>query len=168
MKVPATQSELTDERPVHRRASITPATSRTASPDGQDAGHNSHPPAYTESSYATAPSERDHLDEPGDVETSHGYFVPDGMDHSSSAHESEFHGEPPNYTPQDPKAASKVSRCDMLPNRSAVWFVRGRGLKISALAATVLLNEGALANKDLSMYTPQFPVWPQLCELTLF
>ncbi len=41
------------------------------------------------------------------------------------------------------------TRCSLLPRRLAVWSINGTGIKLSALAAAVLINEGKLNVKDL-------------------
>lgn len=42
-------------------------------------------------------------------------------------------------------------RCSLLPRRLAVWIIKGSGIKLSALAAAVLINENKLVVKDLDV-----------------
>ena len=44
-----------------------------------------------------------------------------------------------------------VRRCSILPSRPAVWLVKRKSLALSPLAATVLVKEGLLRNKDLQL-----------------
>ena len=46
-------------------------------------------------------------------------------------------------------------RCSLAPNRVAVWRVRRTEVRLSALAATVLRNEGLLNFGDLKLYRPR-------------
>lgn len=48
-----------------------------------------------------------------------------------------------------------VMRCSLAPNRTAVWRVQRTQLRLSALAATVLRNEGLLNFDDLKPYRPR-------------
>lgn len=43
------------------------------------------------------------------------------------------------------------ARCVLVPNRAAVWWVRTAGLKLSTLAAAVLIHESILSSKDLDL-----------------
>lgn len=45
-------------------------------------------------------------------------------------------------------------RCSICPGRVAVWRVRRTDIRLSALAATVLGNEGLLSFEDLKLYRP--------------
>ncbi|KAI9853084.1 MAG: hypothetical protein M1838_001585 [Thelocarpon superellum] len=46
-------------------------------------------------------------------------------------------------------------RCSLAPSRIAVWRVRRTQVRLSALAATVLVNEGLLEFTDLKLYRPR-------------
>ncbi|KFY41168.1 hypothetical protein V494_03176 [Pseudogymnoascus sp. VKM F-4513 (FW-928)] len=46
-------------------------------------------------------------------------------------------------------------RCSLAPNRVAVWQVKKTQTRLSALAATVLANEGLLNFSDLKLYRPR-------------
>ncbi|OBT44690.1 hypothetical protein VE00_04443 [Pseudogymnoascus sp. WSF 3629] len=46
-------------------------------------------------------------------------------------------------------------RCSLAPNRVAVWQVKKTQVRLSALAATVLANEGLLNFSDLKLYRPR-------------
>lgn len=46
-------------------------------------------------------------------------------------------------------------RCSLSPSRVAVWRVNGTDIRLSALAATVLGNEGLLDLTDLRLYRPR-------------
>lgn len=46
-------------------------------------------------------------------------------------------------------------RCSLAPTRVAVWRVRRTQVRLSALAATVLANEGLVTVDDLKLYRPQ-------------
>ena len=46
-------------------------------------------------------------------------------------------------------------RCSLAPSRVAVWRVRRTNIRLSALAMTVLLNEGLLKLGDLKLYRPK-------------
>ena len=46
-------------------------------------------------------------------------------------------------------------RCSLAPNRVAVWRVRRTQVRLSALAVTVLMNEGQLKLERLKLYRPQ-------------
>lgn len=50
-----------------------------------------------------------------------------------------------NSAPRDEKS------CLLLPRRSAVWSTKGSGIKLSALAAAVLINENRLKIEDLEV-----------------
>ncbi len=43
------------------------------------------------------------------------------------------------------------TRCALLPSRMAVWEVRGTDIKLSALSAAILINEGKLNEGDLEV-----------------
>jgi hypothetical protein len=43
-------------------------------------------------------------------------------------------------------------RCSLLPNRSAAWVIYGKDLRLSPLAAAVLLHENKIKVKDLDLY----------------
>ncbi|KAL1387049.1 hypothetical protein HDK64DRAFT_309589 [Phyllosticta capitalensis] len=45
-------------------------------------------------------------------------------------------------------------RCSILPNRVAVWRLRKTQVRLSALAAVVLANEGVITFADLKLYRP--------------
>lgn len=45
-------------------------------------------------------------------------------------------------------------RCSVCPDRVAVWRIRRTGICLSALAATVLGNQGLLSFEDLKLYRP--------------
>ncbi|KAK8162402.1 hypothetical protein IWX90DRAFT_435371 [Phyllosticta citrichinensis] len=45
-------------------------------------------------------------------------------------------------------------RCSILPNRVAVWRLRKTQVRLSALAAVVLANEGIITFADLKLYRP--------------
>jgi hypothetical protein len=42
-------------------------------------------------------------------------------------------------------------RCNFIPDRVAAWQVKHKDIQISALAATVLMNEGMLSLHDLEL-----------------
>ncbi|TVY26678.1 hypothetical protein LHYA1_G004154 [Lachnellula hyalina] len=44
------------------------------------------------------------------------------------------------------------ARCSLLPYRSAAWFIHQRDLKLSTLAAAVLMHEECISFKDLEPY----------------
>jgi hypothetical protein len=44
------------------------------------------------------------------------------------------------------------ARCSLLPNRSAAWSIHGKDLRLSPLAAAVLLHENKIKAKDLDLY----------------
>ncbi|KLU88152.1 hypothetical protein MAPG_07139 [Magnaporthiopsis poae ATCC 64411] len=46
-------------------------------------------------------------------------------------------------------------RCSLVPSRVAVWRVRRSKVKLSALAAAVLLREGIISQPDLKLYRPK-------------
>ena len=46
-------------------------------------------------------------------------------------------------------------RCNLAPNHSAVWRVKRTQVKLSALAACTLANEGLLDFKDIKLYRPK-------------
>ncbi|KAF2140048.1 glycosyltransferase family 1 protein [Aplosporella prunicola CBS 121167] len=46
-------------------------------------------------------------------------------------------------------------RCSLLPNRAAVWRFKKTQIKLSALAAVVLANEGMLNFADLKLFQPR-------------
>ncbi|EJT74441.1 hypothetical protein GGTG_08281 [Gaeumannomyces tritici R3-111a-1] len=46
-------------------------------------------------------------------------------------------------------------RCSLVPSRVAVWRVRRSQIKLSALAAAVLLREGVISQPDLKLYRPK-------------
>jgi hypothetical protein len=50
----------------------------------------------------------------------------------------------------DPLPLEEV-RCSLLPHLSATWAVRGTDVRLSALAAAVLLNDGILKTNDLDL-----------------
>ncbi len=43
------------------------------------------------------------------------------------------------------------TRCALLPSRMAVWEVKGTDVKLSALSAAILMNEGKLRVRDLQV-----------------
>ncbi|KAK0731150.1 hypothetical protein B0H67DRAFT_474439 [Lasiosphaeris hirsuta] len=47
-----------------------------------------------------------------------------------------------------------IMRCSLAPSRVAVWRVRRTKMRLSALAATVLVKEGQLKYADLKLYRP--------------
>lgn len=60
---------------------------------------------------------------------------------------------PPVYFQQltQDAALASVKRCSVLLNRPAVWLVKRKDLALSPLAATVLIKEGILKQKDLEL-----------------
>ena len=44
------------------------------------------------------------------------------------------------------------SKCMVTPKRLAVWEVKGRGIRLSAMAAAVLLERGVLKTEELALY----------------
>ena len=46
---------------------------------------------------------------------------------------------------------ASLTKCAILPNRPAVWMVRRKNFALSPLAATVLLKEGIIREKDLEL-----------------
>lgn len=45
----------------------------------------------------------------------------------------------------------KESQCALVPDRRAVWVVKGRGVKLSALAGAVLIDTGCIGVRDLQL-----------------
>lgn len=45
-------------------------------------------------------------------------------------------------------------RCSLCPNRPAVWWVKHSGIKLSAFAATVLVETGLVKPSNLVLYAP--------------
>lgn len=60
---------------------------------------------------------------------------------------------PPVYFQQltQDAAIASIRRCSILLNRPAVWMVKRRDIALSPLAATVLIKEGIIKAKDLSV-----------------
>jgi hypothetical protein len=52
---------------------------------------------------------------------------------------------------QDGNLPLEEARCSLLPNRSAAWSVQGKDLRLSTLAAAVLMHENILNFKDLDL-----------------
>jgi hypothetical protein len=57
----------------------------------------------------------------------------------------------PQSLPETFNRPLEESVCNLLPNRPAVWIVKGKGLKISSLAGSILLDDGILTSKDLTL-----------------
>lgn len=49
---------------------------------------------------------------------------------------------------------ASVKKCAILPNRQAVWMVKRRNFALSPLAATILMKEGIVKEKDLELISP--------------
>jgi hypothetical protein len=148
MKAPAitTQMEVAPGNVIQRVASNTPTTSRVTSPDAREQADASfNPPTYT--NYSNVP----YLEEKDEAENQH-----EQLQRDSSSPILETQSPPNNIFPQYPQEGStsglEEPRCDLLQNRPAVWLVKGKGLKVSSLAASVLLNDGVLTPKDLTLY----------------
>lgn len=62
-------------------------------------------------------------------------------------------GTPPVYLPEATAqvALAHARKCCILTDYPAVWIVKGKRLALSPLAATVLVKEGILAQKDLEL-----------------
>ena len=52
-----------------------------------------------------------------------------------------------------------VMNCSIAPHRVAVWRVRKKSIKLSAVAATVLRKEGLLNFENLKLYVKPFLTW---------
>ncbi|TVY87532.1 hypothetical protein LAWI1_G008698, partial [Lachnellula willkommii] len=59
----------------------------------------------------------------------------------------------PSTQSQETNLPLEEARCSLLPNRSAAWFIQGRDLKLSTLAAAVLIHEKCIDFKDLEPYS---------------
>ena len=59
-------------------------------------------------------------------------------------------------SPENSNFTIEQSTCALLPNRPAVWLVKASDLKISSLAAAVLLNDGICTAKDLALWVLPF------------
>ena len=57
----------------------------------------------------------------------------------------------PSMQSQDGNLPLEEARCSLLPSRSAAWLVQGKDLRLSTLAAAILMHEDILKLKDLDL-----------------
>lgn len=145
-----TQMEATSGYAVQRRSSYTPSASRAASPEThEEADIHFNPPTYTDNPDLAQLSEKEYSESHREQLQRHfsnpipdTHFPVNNTFPQCNVETSILHQEEP--------------RCDILLNRPAAWLVRSKGLKISSLAAIVLLNDGILTPKDLTLFQDSF------------
>ena len=148
MKAPAstTQVEATSGHAVQRCAFDTPATSRAPSPElHEEADTHYDPPTYNDNPNIPRMSEKqDAESRPEEIQRSTSRPIPEAQ--------LPLHSNFPQCNPETFNLHMGEPSCDLISNRPAVWLVKGKEAKISALAATILLNEGVLTPKALTLY----------------
>lgn len=68
--------------------------------------------------------------------------------------------DPSQLLPPPPEATLSLNAlgCSLVPNREAVWEVKGRHIRLSTLAATVLMKEGLLGLRDIELLVQVFNI----------
>jgi hypothetical protein len=149
MRAPArtTQMEAAPGYPDERRTSSVSnicSTQRTPSPDHEVTETSLNPPIYD-----SVPPIEEKEGPAGESQRSTGRpssVMPETRSFNNNTY---FHG--PQSPPENSNVLLEEPACDLLANRPAVWIIKGKRLKVSSLAASVLLNDGILTPKDLTL-----------------
>jgi hypothetical protein len=155
MKVSATTTQI-PAAPGNAFQRRTPSDShesngRAPSPeDDQETGTHFEPPTYD--GLTALPVEEKDASEAEVLQASGSQSNATLENHSPVVHDY------PRTPPDNASLPLEEPGCDLLPNRPAVWIVKGRGLKISSLAASILLNDGILTSKDLALQVSRFVI----------
>lgn len=144
-----TQLEATPGNAVQRRPnsnSSISSTPRTSSPHHEETNTYFNPPSY-ETPAVPVPEEKESRDEEAQqFNRRHSSAMPETQSVPSRHYSQIPQSAPENFNPPLEEPA-----CGLLPNRPAVWIVKGKSLKISSLTAAILLNDGILTSKDLTL-----------------
>lgn len=143
-----TQAEVAPGNAIQRHTSPNSSTSptpRTASPHDEETSEHFNPPIYDRASIPP-PGEKD-----GPIETQQSI-----RRHSSAILEAQpfpntVYSRIPQPLPGNFNLSPEEPACDLLLDRPAVWIVKGKGVKLSCLSAAILLNDGIISSKDLTL-----------------